>query len=381
MNYFTSVLVIIGYFFISILTIVTIFFIIKNRKHFGTELIAYLNLVLIFNSGIIFSTCFLFSVAFFISNIFNLVLWKISLLSGFISLVISSFIFSFFREYRKIQIIPMLLISVLFGLLFGALLLPDSITISIQSPPTTFSIIDISTINYYFNSLIREILIIYQLSFTFYFLYISVYVNINSDKPEESLILLFIALLITTPTIFYILYVIFQYSFFRELSLILTWISNFGIDIMLILKPEIFFILPNKIFSINIYHKSGVLLYSYIFEKKTKIVNNSKIWGNIIVGLNYILSEFIEKADKIDVLQTKKAEIVVDYNNQYGFAVIVITNKKNAILEKILRKFSQEFKTFYKSELIAIQDLNQLINVSEFKDTQQIIEKNFQLYL
>ncbi len=46
-----------------------------------------------------------------------------------------------------------------------------------------------------------------------------------------------------------------------------------------------------------------------------------------------------------------------------------------------MENFSKEFQEKYKNELIEIQDLNKLINVSEFKETKDIIEKNFQFYL
>ncbi|MFX1586049.1 MAG: hypothetical protein ACFFDL_15995 [Promethearchaeota archaeon] len=367
---------------ISLISFITVFYIIKNRKRYGTNLIAYLNVGIVLNSGFIFSSCYLLSVVFFISNLINLILWKILVISGFISLIITSFTYSFFKEYRKIQIIPMLMISILFGLLIGTLFLPNSILISINFPPAPpFSIIEVSTIKYQFNFLTGAIVIIFQISITIYLIYISVYVYLKSEDPKESLPLFLNTSIFTAPIIFYILYIILQGQVYRELFIILIWITNFGVDIMIILKPEMFFILPNKIYSVNIYHKSGVLLYSYNFKKKENILNNLKIWGNIIIGLNYILSEFVDKSDKIDVIQTRGADIVVDYDIDYGFAVVVLTSKKNAILERIIQKFSHDFRTFYENELNEIQDLNRLINVSEFKKAQQIIEKNFELYL
>ena len=382
MNNFVSISLILGYFLILCLTFITVIYVIKNRKQYGTELIAYLNIATVFNSGFIFSTCYLFSVVFFISNIANLILWKISVISWFLSLIIISFLYSFFKEYRKIQIIPILMISMLLGLLIGTLFLPNSILISISFPPSLpFSMIDVSTINYNFNFLTGTIIIIFQISITIYLVYISSYINLKSEIRKESLPLFLNTSIFTAPIIFYILYLIFQVQFYRELFVILIWITNFGLDVMIILKPEMFFILPNKVYSINIYHKSGVLLYSYNFEKKANILNNSKVWGNIIIGLNYILSEFVDKSDKIDVIQIREADIVVDYDNEYGFAVIVITSKKNVILERLIQKFSQEFRSFYRNELSEIQDLNRLINVSEFKNAQQIIENNFELYL
>jgi len=150
---------------------------------------------------------------------------------------------------------------------------------------------------------------------------------------------------------------------------------------MIVKKPEIFFVLPNRIYSINIYHKSGILLYSYDFEDQTDSKTESTIWGNILIGLNHILSEFLDKKDKINVIQTKEADVVVKYEEDSGYALIVITNRKNSIVEDLMKNFSNEFKERYKSELSEILDINKIINVSEFGDLKELIEKFFQLYL
>jgi hypothetical protein len=148
---------------------------------------------------------------------------------------------------------------------------------------------------------------------------------------------------------------------------------------VIIKKPELFLVLTNKIYYVSIYHKSGILLFSYIFESERDF-SDSAIWGNILIGINYILSEFIDKKDKIDVMKTKTSDIIVNYNTNYGFAVLVITNQKNEILENLINNFMKEFISRYHKELTEIQDLNKIINISEFKDTKNIIEKNFKLY-
>jgi hypothetical protein len=137
--------------------------------------------------------------------------------------------------------------------------------------------------------------------------------------------------------------------------------------------------LTNKIYYINIYHKSGILLYSYKFSKSPNELD-SAIWGNILIGINHILSEFVDKRNQIDVLQTKNTDIIVNYDES-GFAVVVITNRKNAILQNLMKKFTQKFKDKFHTELDEIQDLNKLINVSEFKETKELIGQEFQLYL
>jgi hypothetical protein len=136
--------------------------------------------------------------------------------------------------------------------------------------------------------------------------------------------------------------------------------------------------LTNEIYYLNIYHKSGILLYSYQFGQSQNEIDSS-IWGNILIGLNHILSEFVDIEDQIDVLQTRNLDIIVNYS-ELGFAVVLITNRKNAILERLMENFTLEFRDKYRDELLEIQDLNKLINVSEFNETKELVEKGFQLY-
>ena len=43
-------------------------------------------------------------------------------------------------------------------------------------------------------------------------------------------------------------------------------------------------------------------------------------------------------------------------------------------------KFTNDFINRYENELMEIQDLNKIIDVSDFEDTKEIIEENFKLY-
>jgi len=382
MNYTTSISLIIGYIIILCLSVITIIHIIRYRKKYGTELIAFLLAATVLTAGIIYSTLFIFSVTFFIRYEINVLFWKLSIVSGVISLIITSFVYSFFNEYKKIKPFPFLYYTLLLGMLIGALLTPDSIELILNiPPPSSFSVIDPALINFRFSFITGAIIIIFQALITIYYLYIASIINIRSKKKEEGLPLILNTIVFTIPILMNIYYVILQQTVFRELYITLIWITNFAVNIMLIKKPEMFFVLPNRIYSINIYHKSGILLYSFNFDKKSDKKDESPIWGNILIGLNHILSEFIGKKDKIDVIQTKNNEIVVRYEIDYGYALVVITNKKNSIIEDLMLNFSIEFTRKYEDELTDLQDINRLINVSEFSGAKEMVEKNFKLYL
>jgi hypothetical protein len=361
---------------------VSIIQILRNRKEYGTELNMYLNLGAIINGGLIFSSFFIFSILFYVSDALNIFLWKGSIITGFISLIINAIIYSFFKKYRKVQSFPFLYLALMFGLLLGILLLPNSIQLSIQlSNPIPFFLEDPSVVYFYFDFFTGLIITLFQITLVLYILYIALRINLESINKAESLPLVINSITYCLPTLMYILYIFFHTPIYRELYITLIWITYFAVDIVLITKPEMFFILPNKIYAVNIYHKSGILLFSYKFERESEFQDDSKIWGNVLVGLNYILSEFTDKEDKIELIKTKVSDILVLYENKDGYAVMISTNKKNVIVESLLQKFSKEFREKYSEELNEIQDLNKIINVAEFEETKYLIEKNFQLYL
>ena len=143
MNYTISVPLIIGYILILIISTYTIIQIYQHRNNYGTKLIAFLNYFNVFISGILHSTFFMFSVVVFISYDINILMWKISLVIGFTTLLITSIIYSFFNEYKKIKLFPFIYFTLLFGLLFGALIAEDSISLVFNGPtPPMFSIIN-----------------------------------------------------------------------------------------------------------------------------------------------------------------------------------------------------------------------------------------------
>jgi hypothetical protein len=46
----------------------------------------------------------------------------------------------------------------------------------------------------------------------------------------------------------------------------------------------------------------------------------------------------------------------------------------------MLIEFARDFKERYKKELTEIQDLNNLIDASEFLDVEKLIKKHFSIY-
>ena len=356
-------------------------YMIKNYANYGTKLTALMFGFIIFIFGVIYSTFFLLSLIFFYSDQINILFWKITIISGIGGLGIVITVFSFLKEYKKIPIFAILPYAILYGVIIGYLFFPNSLQIKRTfSDPSPHLITDFSTINYIFDPTLRIIIAVLDILITAYILYVAIYIYFNARNKAVNRILLINACIFIFPILMYILYIFFQSNIFRGIHIFILFINFIGVCIILVKKPDLFLLLTNKVYDINIYHKSGVLLYAYKFSKLTK-ENDSAIWGNILIGINHILSEFIDKKDQIDVFQTKNTDIIVNYDNEYGFATLVLTNQKNKLLENLIGKFVIEFREKYKKELIEIEDLNKIINVSEFQDTKEIIEQNFSLYI
>jgi len=341
---------------------------------------AVLNFLNLSNAVIIYSSLFISSITIFYSQEVNIFLWELSLVFGFVGLILTSLIYTFLKESKKIPDFPFIYFILLLGFLIGSFFISDSVNVSIDiisSPP--FFIFNQSKITYTYNLGTRLIIVIFIASLLAYYTFISYNIYLKARSKETGKSVIYLTFFFSIPILLQMFYSIFNLPILREIHILLMWLVVLALCIILLRKPEIFFELTNKIYYINIYHKSGVLLFSYRFDKTQNMID-SAIWGNILIGLNHILSEFIDKRDQIDVLQTKKTDIIVNYDN-LGFAVVLITNRKNEILSNLIESFTLEFKDKFNEELLEIQDVNKLINVAEFKETKELIEKEFYLYL
>lgn len=360
---------VIGYVFSLFMSSFTSYYLIQHYEKYRPKLLVVLMFLIVVNFGVVHSTLFILSVNFYISELINLLIWKICTVSYLIILLQLSLFYSFIKDYKKIPISPYLIFIIIFGLLIGNILSPDSINIEIDNNMVQFSF-DVSFGLHF---------ILFQIIMMIYYGYINIVIFKRARHKKVSLLLNMSAFLLYFPISMSILYIFFELSVFRSLFIFFAWIFFYFGCFIIIKAPKTFMVVTNKIYFVNIYHKSGVLLYSYNFMNSDS-ESDSKIWGNILIGLNYILSEFTEKSNQIDVLQTINTEIIVNYDN-LGFAVVVATNRKNEILEKIINEFTHEFKTKYQAELTEIQDLNKLINISDFNETISLIEKYYEDYL
>lgn len=375
-----TLVIVVSYIVLLTMSAITFIYVINHHKDYGSKFKAFLNVTIVSTIGIIYSTFLLFSLVLYFSDSINILLWKISTVLNIITLGLVLLIVVFLKERRKLFIIPLIIYSIMLGLLIGVLSSSNSVQIELNPSSSAPAIItDLSIINYIYDLPTKIILLIFYtiIVLDLGYMALNVYKNARNKKIAKIFLLTFFSF--AAPQVLFILYIIFSFQILRELHFIILSIIFLGVARFLILKPEMTLNLTNKVYAINIYHKSGILLFSYEIEYE-KIRTETEIWGNILIGLNHIVGEFISENNQIDMLQTKNSDIIVNYNNEYGFAVLVLTNSKNIILSNMLNEFAREFKEKYKKELTDIQDLNNLIDASEFLDVEKIIKKHFSIY-
>ncbi len=149
---------------------------------------------------------------------------------------------------------------------------------------------------------------------------------------------------------------------------------------IVIFEYELFVVLKNKLYDFVIFHRSGVLLFSYNFEEQREI-DDSILKGSILIGINHILSNFINKKDKLSLIKMKDRDIIFEYNSEYGYAILMIVDHRNRTIERAVKLFMNEFSEHHEKVLTKINQHSQLIDTSEFKSTKLIIDNYFKPFL
>jgi len=142
-------------------------------------------------------------------------------------------------------------------------------------------------------------------------------------------------------------------------------------------KPDLFIELTNRIYDFIIFHKSGILLYSYNFETGEE-TDDSLLKGSILIGINHILANLTHQKDKLGIIKMENRDIVLEYDDTYGYAILLITNKKNDFIDKSIQRFMKKFVEINSEKL---SSLNGLIDTSHFRNSGDLIHKYFNPYI
>jgi hypothetical protein len=319
--------------------------------------------------GIIYPVLIIIASEKFFGEQLALFFWKCSIIVGIVSLGFLNSLYSFILEYKKIRIIPTVIVCLIGGIIIGKFYDPNSIVIYNKG-------------NYYgyqFDSFSLFLFLIIEIFLFFYMWFLQIKALPNLLKKKHVRIIAF-AIEFTIIIAFNFLYILSQDIIFRDIDFLLLLIGVLTAFYGMVKVPNIFILLTNKIESITIFHKSGILLYSYNFEAREEL-NESLLKGSILIGINHILSDFVGKKDKLNLLKMKERYIIFDYDNVHGYAVMLISNQINRIIVKAVKQFMQKFTSSNKENLKELTNPKKLIDVSIFHNIKDIIDESFQLFL
>ena len=358
--------------FISIFIIIYsigITHVVIHRENYDPENLFLIVLV----SYLIFEGIYIVSFSLSAEKGFNtssaLTLWYISVIARITSIgQFASIHNSELIKDSKIKIFPGLSYLFMFGLI-----------ISILFNPNSFTLIE-TDLEYYFSfenvGLLTSIIIYNSIIVIFtWIIQISGYKNFADKKLGK--FFTFFLLLFSLNILFYTLTIITLNIYFKVIHLVLYDVSIGYLIYIIIKKPNFFVVFTNKIYDFIIFHKSGILLYSYNFQSREE-VDESLLKGSILIGINHILANLSDVENQVTHIKMKDRGVVFRFNTQLGYAALLIAKHRNKILESAVEKFMQDFSKINEENL---QNLNRLIDVSKFKNANKLITKNFSHYL
>ena len=363
-----TVLLIIVSSVISSIGIVNIYL---HKSNYGTHFNAFLIILIYILDHMFYFALFSISTIEIFNENISLLLWKLSLTMRLFTLAMLSCIHTFSLEHRNFKFLPLIFYALLGGIILSQLWASDSLSIISSSGRYMYFVQNpflLSLITIYNYSIIAIALIFQIFSYS--------QIRDNYLAKVFNLIIIHFTVIISM----YILYLVTQSFLFRDLHVIVFLISAIFILYITIRRPDLFVLLTNKIYDFVIFHRSGILLYSYNFETNSE-TDESILKGTILIGINHILSRFLDKRDQLNLIKMKNRDIILEYDVEFGYAILLITNQKNTIIETSLKNFTKEFNSYYREALKKINDYNQLIDVSIFKDTKKIIREHLSPYL
>jgi len=199
--------------------------------------------------------------------------------------------------------------------------------------------------------------------------------NVRDKESGRNLGLLTIQF--SSVILLYTLHLITQNIVFKIIYFIIYFIGAIFASYTIYRRPSLFLELTNKIYDFIIFHKSGILLYSFNFETG-KETDDSLLKGSILIGINHILSNFIDRKDQLNLIKMKDRDLIFEYDNSYDYAIILTTNHKHAFIEKALSNFMHQFSALNGEKL---KTMKGLIDVSEFGNARGMLAENFNPYI
>lgn len=315
-----------------------------------------------------FFSLYTLSTETYLNEIIALLFWKLSIIIWIASISMLSIIQCFIIKFKRITSIPSIIYAFLGGLIVSLTILSNSIDIFQAS----------GDYYYEFNNLILLIILIIYNMGVFSFMWFNLISNISNFRDNKSgrnlgLLTFHFSLII----LLYTLHLITQYIVFRYMYYIIYLMGAIFASYTIFKKPTLFIELTNRVFDFIIFHKSGILLYSFNFETG-KETDDSLLKGSILIGINHILANFIDRKDQLNLIKMKDRDIVFEYDNTHDYAILLTMNHKNTFIDKAVRNFMLKFSNLNGEKL---KNMKGLIDVSEFRNAKELIAEFFAPYI
>lgn len=343
--------------------------VILRRKQYKADIGFLLIVILYFIGEILFFGSFVLSTEILFNLIEVKIIFSISIVCRVLSTILwSSSHSSQLFKTSKIKFLPIIIYLFLLGVISSLILLPNSIS----------SLISDMNYIFIFNSFS---LLLFLLIFHFSSLVILWITQIKGFKNFSDRDLAqfnnYYIILLSISTLLYIFYLVSMNPFLRFLNFTFYLIAFYIIVFIIISKPNLFLVYTNRIYDLIIFHKSGILLYSYNFQEG-KEVDEQSLKGNILIGISHIMGNLSNIENQLTHIKMKDKAIVFNFNKELGFAIFLVVKHKNLILEDSVNKFMNQFSQIYEEN---IKNLKGLIDISGFENTKELIHQNFKHYM
>ena len=298
-----------------------------------------------------------------------LLIWKSSIIIWIISISLLSIQQTQIIKIKKISSFPSMLYALVGGIIMSLTILSNSIEIFQGSSNGYY---------YRFNNLLLLLIIIFFNIVVVSLLFFSLFDNMANVRDKESgRNLGLLTIQFSSVILLYTLHLITQNIVFKIIYFIIYFIGAIFASYTIYRRPSLFLELTNRIYDFIIFHKSGILLYSFNFETG-KETDDSLLKGSILIGINHILSNFIDRKDQLNLIKMKDRDLIFEYDNSYDYAIILTTNHKHAFIEKALSNFMRQFSALNGEKL---KTMKGLIDVSEFGNARGMLAENFTPYI
>lgn len=340
-----------------------------KREIYGTYLNTILNILLYVFFGIFFFPLYTLSAESLIEESVALLLWKSSLILWLISTSVLSIQQKLTLKIMKISSFPSILYALVGGIITSLIILPNSIEIFQGSGNNYY---------YRFNNSVLLLIIIFFNIIILTLLIFYLFNNLNDVRDKESgRNLELLTIQFSAVILFYTMHLFTQNIVFKIIYYLIYFIGAVFVSYVMYRRPSLFLELTNKIYDFIIFHKSGILLYSFNFETG-KETDDSLLKGSILIGINHILANFIDRKDQLNLIKMRDRDLIFEYDNTYDYAIILTTNHKHAFIEKAVSNFMRQFSDLNGEKL---KSMKGLIDVSEFGNAKGIIAENFTPYI